>query len=174
MTEQIVCANCGAGVRMPATTCWMCRWPLVTAVAPPGSAPREEHDRAWLAVVLIIAAMLLAVFVALLFEAPGFLVPYAVLATPVVAGLLIVAFRKQLPTLGAPASAQIQTTSQAAAGQATRKFGPTEQDGKTLVKVFLIVLGVIFASVMLMLIAFVIFFIICIAVVAGSSSGGHF
>lgn len=105
MSEASVCRNCGASVRLPAVACWMCQAPLVAIPAPAAQRPRDDASSALGLIAVVLVALVLAViFVALLSEAPGLAVGYAVLVVPLVGGLSAIAFAVRTRASAAPAA----------------------------------------------------------------------
>jgi tetrahydromethanopterin S-methyltransferase subunit B len=161
MSGASVCKNCGASVRLPASACWMCRAPLIAVEAAPAVRPRDDASAVLgLLAVALVALVLGVIFVALLFEAPGVAVIYAVLAVPLVGGLGAVAFavraRGNAPATGA--SLDQRGDARPSAG------GWLDSAAKATV----IVLGVLVGTVALGMVALVFFMTVCFAIIAAT------
>ena len=165
MTQGSVCQNCGASVRLPATVCWMCRAPLV-AVAPKSSERPRDYTSAALGLVtvVLVSLVLAAIFIALLFEAPGLAIAFAVLAIPLVGGLAAVAFavhvRGKAPISGAALDQRGDARSNTASWL------------DSAAKAMVIVVAILVGMAALGMVALVILFTVCFAMLS-SSSGMH-
>jgi hypothetical protein len=162
--QASVCQNCGASVRLPATVCWMCRAPLVAVAPTSAERPRDYTSAALgLVTVVLVSLVLSAIFTALVFEAPGLAIPFAVLAIPLVGGLAAVAFavhvRGKAPVAGAALTQRGDTR------------GNTESWLDSAAKAMVIVIAILVGMAALGMTALVILFTICFALLA--SSGMH-
>jgi len=171
MSGVVACPVCGSGNARTTERCWVCGAPLAGA-APVGAPPPDRTQSGtrtfqllgWSALLLALGFTALLIGVELALEWPGLLIPYAV--------VVLVAFA----ALGRTAWVQIRkpvdvSTPTTRTGDAT---GPP--DGKiTGAEVaqgvalgLTIALAVIAGLILLMVAAMVIFFLICLALVAGA------
>jgi len=164
VSQASVCQNCGASVRLPATVCWMCRAPLV-AVAPKSTERPRDYSSAALGLITVVGVSLVisVIFIALVFEAPGLAVPFAVLGIPLVGGLAAVAFAMHVRGKAPIASGALDQR-----GDARRN---TETWLDSAAKAMVIVVAILLGMAALGMAALVILFTICFALLA--SSGMH-
>jgi len=161
VTQASVCQKCGASVRLPATVCWMCQGPLVAV--PPKSAERpRDYSSATLGLVTVVGVSLVisVIFVALVFEAPGLAVPFAVLGIPLVGGLAAVAFAMHVRGRAPIASAALNQRGDARSN--------TETWLDSAAKAMVIVVAILLGMAALGMVALVILFTICLAIISGS------
>lgn len=178
MSEVRACPVCGSGSAPAATKCWVCGAdldgsgpapvsPLATSPLARSSAASDGHGfqvLGWSAFLLGIAFVTLLVGVELALEWPGLLIPYAL--------IVLVAF----VALARTAYVQLRRPAPTAAS-ATAAAGPSPPVGKGQGKDIVndvalgltIALAVIAGLMLLFVAAVVIFFLVCLAIVAGVS-----
>ncbi len=164
MIEASVCHNCNASVRLPAVACWMCRAPLAALPSAEGAkSPRDDRSaKLGMITIALVALLLTVIFVALLNEAPGIAIGYAVLAIPLVGGL------------GAITFAATSRRSPAGTSLGPRGDARPHQGGwlATAASAMVIVIAVLVGIVALGVVALVLFALVCIALI-GASGGIH-
>ena len=165
MTEACVCQNCNASVRLPAVACWMCRAPHVAVPAAAGAEPPRDDRSSALGLIAVglVALLLTVIFVALLFEAPGLAVGYAVLAVPLVAGLGAVAFAVNSRRVAAGKS--LDSRGDARPG----KGSWLDSAAKAMVIVIAIIVGIVALGV----VALVLFAVVCFGIIAAAGVSLH-
>lgn len=173
MSGVVACPVCGSGNARTTDRCWVCGAPLAGA-ASAGAPPPDRTQTGtqslrllgWSALLLALGFTAALIGVELALEWPGLLIPYALIVLVAFAALgrtAWVQIRKPVEVRAAPTTATGDATGPRPSSKIT---GTDVAQGVALG--LTIALAVIAGLILLFVAAIVIFFLICLALVAGS------